>query len=178
MYSCNCIGSIGPLELVSRGVPRAILLAVLWWVLTDGEPGSWVVGVPTVVIATLVSLALPATGRWRLRLAGAPQFLLFFLWESIWAGIDVACRALHSRLPLNPGLMEYALRIPEGPACIFFVNAISLLPGTLTARLNKGRLIVHVLDTTAEIQTRLRALESRVAALFAIDLLHEPGGRQ
>jgi multisubunit Na+/H+ antiporter MnhE subunit len=45
-------------------------------------------------------------------------------------------------------------------------DAISLLPGTLSADLAGGRLTIHVLDRNMPVHAELEALEARVAAML------------
>lgn len=92
-----------------RGLPRAVWFAVLWWVVTRGEPASWVIGLPAVVAATLVSVALFPERPWRWRARGMVRFLGYFVGQSVIGGFDVAWRAFHPRLPLTPGLYPYTL---------------------------------------------------------------------
>ncbi len=99
-----------------RGILRAVWFAMLWWVVTIGEPTSWMVGVPAVIAATLMSLMFLPEHPWRWRVQGAARFLGYFLWQSVMGGIDVAWRAFHPRLPLAPGLYRYKLRLPIGTA--------------------------------------------------------------
>jgi multicomponent Na+:H+ antiporter subunit E len=66
------------------------------------------------------------------------------------AGVDVARRALDPRLPLRPGFVTYAPRLPPGGARDAFCALASLMPGTLPADTNEdGTLLVHCLDRTA-----------------------------
>jgi len=44
---------------------------------------------------------------------------------------------------------------------------VSLMPGTLAARLEGGRLTLHALDTRLPIASEVRRLEALVAALYA-----------
>ena len=37
---------------------RALLLAVLWWLITQGRTEAWLVGLPAVVLAALASVCL------------------------------------------------------------------------------------------------------------------------
>lgn len=150
--------------------PRAALLAVGWWVLTDGSPGSWVFGVPTIVGATLVSVALLPGGGRRPSPAGLAHFVPFFLWQSLAGGWDVALRALRPGRPLSPALLDYTLRLPEGTARAFMAGVISLVPGTLTVGLGDGRIRVHLLTDDPRALETLRELESRVADLFGLRL--------
>lgn len=149
---------------------RAVLLGVVWWAFVEGEVGSRVLSGAAVAAVALASLALapPGSGRWSP--SGLLRFLPFFLSQSLRGGADVAARAFHPRLPVLPGMIEYPLRLPEGPARIFFVVSLSLLPGTLSARLEGDTLRVHLLHRGMPARGRIEELEARVAALFALEL--------
>ena len=47
-----------------------------------------------------------------------------------------------------------------------FINAVSLLPGTVAAGLEGDRIMVHALDVNARVEPALQRLEHRVARLF------------
>ena len=149
---------------------RAGLFALLWWVLTDGAAASWWFGVPMVALATLVSLVLlPPTSRsWRLW--GVVLYAGFFAWYSLRGGIDVALRALSPRLPLDPALITYPLRLRDDAAQVILINTISLLPGTLSAELHENSLRVHVLANEPQVERSLERIEQIVALLFGIEL--------
>ena len=145
---------------------RAVLFALLWWILTEGAMNSWVVGVPTVVFAVFASGALLPRVSWSL--SGIAGFIPFFLWRSLYGGVDVARRALHPRLPISPGLIDHRWRLPPGLPRVFMANTVSLLPGTLSAELDEEYLRVHVLDQTSTIDSELTMIEMRVAKLFGL----------
>lgn len=149
---------------------RLVLFAALWWVLAEGEAKGWAVAAISVGGATLASLLLLPPGPQRVRVAALARFVPFFLHEAVRGGLDVAGRALHPRLPLQPGLIDYPLRLPEGPARVFFATTISLLPGTVSAWLAETHLRVHVLDSSRPVQARLRELEERVGRVFGVEL--------
>jgi multicomponent Na+:H+ antiporter subunit E len=97
---------------------------------------------------------------------------LHFIWGSIVAGVDVAWRAFHPRLPLRPGFVTYACRIPAGTVRDLFLAMTSLMPGSLPTDVDeRGVLLMHSLDTEqpladqmADNEARLlRALEERTA---------------
>lgn len=152
-----------------RAVLAAALFALLWWALTEGAV-AWVFGAVVVAVATVAAFLLAPNDAPRLSLAAVPRFLGFFVYESVRGGLDVARRALHPRLPLAPGLLEYRLRLPPGPARIFLVNVVSLLPGTLSADLGETDLTVHVLDHRRPVLIELQTLERHIAALFGMEL--------
>jgi len=153
---------------LQAGWLRAILFALMWWILTDGVINSWLVGVPMVLFATLVSVALLPPLSWSL--TGIVRFAPYFLWHSLYAGIDVARRALHPRLPISPGMYDHRWRLPPGLPRVFMANTVSLLPGTLSAELDEEHLYVHVLDQTGDFASELTVIEMRVAELFGLNL--------
>jgi multicomponent Na+:H+ antiporter subunit E len=158
---------------IRRSLPRGALMALLWWVITEGDPEAWGFGVVAVVAATLVSLALfPSTGlRWSL--VGLARFLPFFAVQTVLGSIDVVRRVFDPRLPLNPTFLEYTFRLSEEPPRVLFANALSLLPGTISVEMRGDRLTVHVIDAGLPVLETLRVLEERVAAVFDQDLRRE-----
>jgi multicomponent Na+:H+ antiporter subunit E len=149
---------------------RLALLAGVWWALTPGEPASWVVGGPAVVLAAWAAAGLAAPESGRLSLAGVLRFAPYFVATSLQGGCDVAWRALHPRLPIDPAFVRHPLRLPEGSGRTFLVNAVSLLPGTLSAEVDGSTLVVHALSRPEESARGVATLETRVAALFGLDL--------
>jgi multicomponent Na+:H+ antiporter subunit E len=161
----------GTEQWLRRGAPRATLFALLWWILTEGDSSSWGVGIPVIVAATIMSVTLLPYYRWRWRFLGLMRFIPFFLWQS-WSGsVDVARRALSPRLPLTPRFLAYRLRLTDSSARVFFVNVVSLLPGTVSVELRDEQLIVHALDSKAAVLDELQLLEGAVAALFGADIM-------
>jgi len=152
---------------------RAVIFSVIWWVLADGDPTSWLFGGPTVLIATLLSIHL--LPRAPVSVFGLAQFLSFFVWHSVAGGIDVASKALHRRIPIAPNLVEYRLRLPEGPGRILMTDAISLLPGTLSVNLQDECLTVHVLDESRPFMCELQNLELHISRLLGCDLREGEG---
>ncbi|MBL4574522.1 MAG: Na+/H+ antiporter subunit E [Opitutaceae bacterium] len=156
------------------GCLRAVLFALMWWILTDGAMDSWLVGTPVILFATVVSVVLLPPSSWSF--LGVVQFVPFFLWRSLYGGVDVARRALHPRLPISPGLFDHRWRLPPGLPRVFMANIVSLLPGTLSAELGANCLQVHVLDERKNFLSELEKVEQRVAAMFDISLPPSRGG--
>lgn len=151
-----------------RFVFRTLVFALLWWILTQGAINSWLVGVPVVLLAVLASGWLLPAIPWSL--PGIVGFVPFFLWRSLYGGVDVARRALHPKLPISPGLFDYRWRLPPGLPRVFMANTVSLLPGTLSAELGQEHLRVHVLDQSGDFIPELSVVEERVARLFGLSL--------
>ena len=152
---------------------RAALLALFWWILSNGDLESWVIGGPVVLLATGSSLLVSHGVNHQWRLSGLISFVPFFLWRSFCGSIDVARRAMHPKMPLEPAFIDYNLSLSDGAPRLFMANVVSLLPGTLSAELREDCLKVHVLDANADVLGELQGLESKVGHIFAL----EPLGR-
>ena len=152
-------------------ISRIAILAFTWWVLAKGADDSWQVGIPAILAAIYVDYHLfrPQTNRWSL--GGFIVLALYFLKLSFTSGIDVVWRTFHPRLPLNPAMVEYPLRLTSEAARNLFVCTVSLLPGTLSAELGTQSLVVHVLDVDRPFRKELNLIEDRVAAVFRHPLI-------
>ncbi|MGB5832933.1 MAG: Na+/H+ antiporter subunit E [Thiohalocapsa sp.] len=143
-----------------------LLFSFLWIVLTGPDLSSWIIGLPSVALATAAAVKLSANTNDRPRLIGAIRFLPFFVLGSTRGGIDVASRVMRPVMQIDPGTRPYALRLKGRNAQVFFLDVISLLPGTLSADMRKGIVQVHALDINDDIDASLEQLETRVADLF------------
>lgn len=144
-----------------------VICAGLWWVISDGEVSSWIIGVPAVLVATWAAWRFGSRTSIRLSARGLPRLVAFFLVGSIRGGVDVARRVLSPRLPLKPGFIQYQMRLDGNPARVFFVDCTNLLPGTLAADLRGDQVEVHVLSLDQDHVRELEKLEAVVASLFS-----------
>lgn len=154
--------------LLARISTRLLSLVALWWIVTEGRPGSWGVGVPVVLLATLLATAASAGRRWRLRPTALARFAAHFLVGSVRGGIDVALRVLSPRLRLSPGFLTHRLTLPEGAPRLLLVDVLSLMPGTLTVDLVEDVLHLHALNAGPHVTHEIAELERLVGALFAV----------
>jgi multicomponent Na+:H+ antiporter subunit E len=145
---------------------RGLLFIVLWWILADGRHDGWLLGGIAVAAATWTSLKLQPPARQIIRLAGLVAFLGFFVWHSLRGGMQVAGMALRGRASLKPGIIELRVTLPPGGARILLVNAVGLMPGTLSVDLDDNNLRLHLLDDCQPVVAETRALEAAIANLF------------
>lgn len=149
------------------------LFAVLWWIVTQGDNGSWLVGIPTVIAAALAAAWLGNAPPPAIRLTALLAFLRFFIVESVRGGMDVARRALQRDLPLAPGLVDCRLRLPAGRGRSLLTAMLNLLPGTLVIEVRANTLRLHVVDTAGDAQCEVARAESHIAALLGVSLAEE-----
>lgn len=145
---------------------RVAAFALLWLILAEGQHNGWVMGAVAVISAIWASTKLlPPSGR-RIRLAGLPDFLRFFLWNSIRGGIQVAGMALRGRAALQPSLIELPVTVPTGGARILLMSVLGLMPGTLGVDLSDTTLRLHVLDERLPVIAEAQMLEAVIGKLF------------
>jgi multicomponent Na+:H+ antiporter subunit E len=142
-----------------------ISLSALWWLLAEGDPGSWAVGIPAIAAALVVRRRLNPFPAARVSPAGIVRFIAFFFRASLVGGVDVVWRAFHPRRPLTPGLVDYTLRLRSPAERVLAAGTVSLLPGSLSAALDHERLAVHALDLDLPVTRQLEELEARIAGL-------------
>lgn len=135
-----------------------------------------VVGAIAATSATWVSLRIaPASGR-RMSLVALARLVLQFVGQAFLAGVDVARRAFHPRVPLHPGVLRFDSRLVDANARAAFSAITSLVPGTLPIRHDdaagsatggdssgQGTIVYHCLDMRAPIAASLRRDEAMLA---------------
>jgi multicomponent Na+:H+ antiporter subunit E len=79
-------------------------------------------------------------------------YMFVFAWECIKSNIDVACRVLNPRLPINPGIVKVKTILKTETGLTFLANFITLTPGTFTVDIDKenGYLYIHWIDVKTQ----------------------------
>ena len=114
-FEFNGARSMGGFIVTARNtLLRAAIFFAFWLILSGTKPADLVVGALAAIAATWVSLRLLPAGEWSLGVVALARLVLRFPLQSIAAGIDVARRAFHRRLPLRPGFVVYRSRLPAG----------------------------------------------------------------
>lgn len=144
---------------------RFALFVLGWLILTAGDPSALLPGLLAAAGATWLAHRLARVGDRPLRLRLLVRQFPGFLWRSLLGGLDVASRALRPSMPLAPGWIRYRTRLPEGAARVALGSQLSLMPGTLAAGSDGDELLIHCLDTRADVQRAIAQEERRLAAL-------------
>ena len=148
---------------------RAGGTALVWGAVTEGASASWGAGALAVVGATGMSLMLaPPRGGKPLALWPMLCFAAYFIAHTTRAGVQVALLALHPRLPLAPACLEIPLRLPPGGARNLLLYVCTLMPGSLCVSVGATSMRVHVLDRRLAHGAAVRALETRIAAIWRL----------
>jgi len=91
-------------------------------------------------------------------------YVLIFSWECLKSNLDVACRVLSPRLPINPGIVRVKTILKTETALTILANFITLPPGTLTVDIDKqaGCLYIHWIGVrTQDIEEACRIIVSK-----------------
>jgi multicomponent Na+:H+ antiporter subunit E len=142
---------------------RAALFALAWLILTGAAPGGLAVGAVAAVAATAVSLRLLPPSPRHAKVWALIALIPGFLWRSMLGGADVAWRALHPKLPIRPGWIDYPVTLQDGTARAMFGAQTSLLPGTLSAGMESGAMRIHCLEVSERTHAELARGEARLA---------------
>ena len=142
---------------------RGILFLVFWVALIGFSLSALAVGIVAAAGATWASLYLLPPGPQRVRLLPLVALLPRFLWQSLFAGWDVARRAFAPRLRLRPGFVSFPCAHRPGHLRNTFATISSLLPGTLPCGEDEVSLLFHCLDVDQPVLEQLAA-EQRILA--------------
>jgi multicomponent Na+:H+ antiporter subunit E len=140
-------------------IVRGAGFLALWVVLIGLDPVDLAVGAFAAAAATWTSLRLLPPEAGRVRFAVLVALLPRFLWQSVVAGVDVARRAFHPRMPLRPDFVAYPVNLPRGQARNAFETITSLLPGTVPCGDDAQTIVYHCLDVGQPVVEQLAADE-------------------
>jgi len=143
-----------------------IFLATIWWLLSDQQTSSWLIGIPTVGFAIWVASRLQSSPDSTFSWIALLRLLPLFFRESIQGGLTVAVRVLSPRLVVHPTLVDFHSTLQQPAARVFFIVCVNLLPGTLIARHNGAHLTAHLLEADSDALDGMRNLEQAVARIF------------
>ena len=148
---------------LQTGAIWCVAYFLLWLILAAGE-APWF-GLLLAVFAAWVSVRINST-QWFIGLSALPAFIVFFLVE-LWLGAwDVARRAVHPKVPLNPAWVSYPLQTNDEQVRLLLSALTGLLPGTLASHYQQGKLHVHVLDQGQDWAGVISRLEEHLTRLL------------
>ena len=146
-----------------------VLAFVIWillsWPFVDGRIDLQVLTAGVIasgIVAVLFHEILPQEHHVFVsaaRIFWALVYIPVFFYYVILANFDVVYRALHPKMPINPGIVKIKTKLKTESGITALANSITLTPGTLTVDLtDDGFLYVHwinVKSTDMEEATRL-----------------------
>jgi multicomponent Na+:H+ antiporter subunit E len=138
-----------------------ILALIIWilgaWPFVDGKIDLQVMTagvIAALIVAFLFHEILPKEHRVFIspvRIFWALVYLPVFFYYVIKANLDVVYRALHPKMPINPGIVKIQTRLKTESGITALANSITLTPGTLTVDLtDDGFLYIHWINVKSD----------------------------
>lgn len=159
---------------------RALALALLWWVLSEGRPGYAVSGGVVVLLALAASIVLapvpapaerhPTLARPSARVVGLAVLIGWYAVQIIRGGLDVTGRLLRRRTAVAPVVVETRTHLPAGRLRPLAVAMYNLMPGSLVCGMQDDLIRLHSLAAELEARQQWHDLEDRLARASGIAL--------
>jgi len=134
-----------------------IVWVILAWPFVDGRINVQVVVaglIASAVVSVLFHEILPKEHRVFLSPVRIFWFLVYlpvFFYYVMKANLDVVYRALHPKMPINPGIVKIKTTLKTESGITALANSITLTPGTLTVDLtNDGFLYIHWINVKSD----------------------------
>ena len=93
-------------------------------------------------------------------------YLPWLLWKIVQSSLHVSKLILHPALPIDPRLINVEAKLGHHAAVVLLGNSITLTPGTITAEVDRNKLIVHALDEVSGEGVTKKSIESKIAEIF------------
>ncbi len=134
-----------------------VIWVMLTWPFIDGAVDLQIVVaglIASAVVAALFHEILPkehAIFLSPMRVFWFLGYIPVFFYYMIMANFDVVYRALHPKMPINPGIVKIKTNLKTDSAITALANSITLTPGTLTVDLTEdGYLYVHWINVKSK----------------------------
>lgn len=134
-----------------------IVWVILAWPFVDGRINVQVVVaglIASAVVSVLFHEILPKEHRVFLSPVRIFWFLVYlpvFFYYVMKANLDVVYRALHPKMPINPGIVKIKTTLKTESGITALANSITLTPGTLTVDLtDDGFLYIHWINVKSD----------------------------
>ena len=146
---------------------KAMALFVFWVLLSASF--EWIhLGLGLVcsfAVAWVNSGHSPFVPRFRLWL----RIFLYLPWlfyKIIQSSLQLTKIILHPALPIAPQLISVETKLRHRAAIVLLGNSITLTPGTITAEVDRNRLIVHAMDKALAEDITSKQIELKIADIF------------
>ena len=133
-----------------------VLAFIIWMLLTWQIDAQVIIAglIASAIVAILFHEILPKEHLVfisPIRIFWALVYVPVFFYYMIKANFDVVYRALHPRMPINPGIVKIKTTLKTESGITALANSITLTPGTLTVDLtDDGFLYIHWINVKSD----------------------------
>ncbi len=93
-------------------------------------------------------------------------YIPWLMWQVAVSSIQVAVIILSPKMPINPSIIRFKVKLPNMTSKVILGNSISLTPGTLTIDIEGDEFLVHALTDEAFNLISSGKLSDSVSDLF------------
>ena len=93
-------------------------------------------------------------------------YLPWLFYKIFQSSLHLTKLILHPALPIDPKLIYVESKLNHHAAVVLFGNSITLTPGTITAEIDRNKLIVHAIDKVSGEDFESKQMESKIADIF------------
>ena len=93
-------------------------------------------------------------------------YLPWLFYKIVQSSLHLTKLILHPALPIDPQLFSVESKLNHHAAVVLLCNSITLTPGTVTAEVDRNKLIVHALDKVLSEDVTSRQIESKISEIF------------
>ena len=93
-------------------------------------------------------------------------YIPWLLYKIVIANLDVAYRALHPKMPIDPRIVEFKSVLKSDLSLTTLANSITLTPGTITVDVKDRTYLVHALTSKAAEELLKGDMQARVARVY------------
>ncbi len=133
-----------------------VLAFIIWMLLTWQIDAQVIIAglIASAIVALLFHEILPKEHLVfisPIRIFWALVYVPVFFYYMIKANFDVVYRALHPKMPINPGIVKIKTTLKTQSGITALANSITLTPGTLTVDLtDDGFLYIHWINVKSD----------------------------
>ena len=133
-----------------------VVALVVWLLLTWSLDTQMLIAgvIASIIVAVLFHEIMPKEHKVFISPVRMFWLLLYvpvFFYYMLIANLDVVYRALHPKMPINPGIVKIKTKLKTDSGITALANSITLTPGTLTVDLtDDGFLYVHWINVKSD----------------------------
>lgn len=155
-----------------------LLLLCAFWVILSGmyDAFHFSLGVVSIIFVSLINRRIlglefysQEKSRAVLRYHRLVVYIPWLMWQIVVSSIQVAVIILSPKMPINPTVVRFKVKLPNMTSKVILGNSITLTPGTLTLDINGDEFLVHALADSSLGIIESGKISDSVGALFLAD---------
>jgi multicomponent Na+:H+ antiporter subunit E len=148
---------------------KAIAFFGAWVLLSDSfAPVHLALGCVVSLGVALLNTPTTQSPYLGIRWSGLFIYIPWLLVCVLRSGMHLSLLILDPRLPIDPKLLRYRTTLQHDAGVVLLGNSITLTPGTITADVNSGELVVHAIDDASADDLTSLKMERKIATAFGL----------